>query len=102
MNSSLSDYGVDVNAINACISEDITKVLSGDKNSLNIKGVNNLDYYIDVIRGIVGKEDDIEIEDFNGWEMDFYHEFIFNEKDFVFYGSVFYNEYTIERHRWYQ
>lgn len=99
MNSSLYDYGVDVDAINACIREDISKVLSGDKNSLNIRGINNFNYYINIIREIVEEEDGIEIEDFNGWRMDFYYEFIFNKKDFVFYGCVFDNAYTIERHR---
>jgi hypothetical protein len=98
MNSSLSQYDVNVDAINVCIREDISKVLSGDKNCLNIRGIHNFNYYINIIREMVGDEDGIEIEDFNGWKMDFYHEFIFNKKDFVFYGCVFDNTYTIERH----
>ena len=79
------------------IREDISKVLSGEKDCLKISGIHNFDYYLDVIREIVGDEDPIEIEDFNGWEMDFYYEFIFKEKDYIFHGSVYHNAYTIER-----
>ena len=102
MNSSLSQYGANVDAINVSIREDISKVLSGEKDCLNISGIHNFNYYLDVIREIVGDEDGIEIEDFNGWEMDFYYEFIFNKKDFVFHGCVHDNAYTIKRRGWYQ
>jgi len=94
--NSLSDYGVNVDAINLSIREDISKVLYGDKESFKIECIHNFDYYLYAIREIVN-EDPIEIEDFNGWEMDFYYEFEFNKNHFVFYGSVFYNRYTLER-----
>jgi hypothetical protein len=95
--NSLSDYGVNVDAINASIREDISKVLSGDKDSFKIKGINNFDYYLDIIREIVEEEDPIEIEDFNGWQNDFYYEFSFNKNHFAFWGAIYYNSYTLER-----
>jgi hypothetical protein len=96
--NSLSNYGVNVDAINASIREDISKVLyGGDKGTFKIECIHNFDHFVNIIREIVGDEDPIEIEDFNGWENDFYYEFSFNKNHFAFWGTIYYNRYTLER-----
>ena len=91
----LNSFGVNTQAIHDFIREDLNKVLSGQRKSYSVSDLFRYDYYHYLISELIGEP--LEIEDFNGWEQDFCHQFEFNGEKFVFYGSVWENSYTIQR-----
>jgi hypothetical protein len=93
--NNLSSYGVDIDFIDKTIRQEIFEVLNGDKHSFEIENIYYFDHYVDIIRSIVKEEDPIEIEDFNGFEGDFYYKFQYKNKSFAFKGSTYYNSYFL-------
>ena len=90
-------YIPNINEVNCLIIKDLEKLFSGEINSFELSGINNYDWLHISINNILGKGNYLEIDNFNGWNQDFYYEFSFSGNAYVFYGSITDNSYTIDR-----
>jgi len=91
----LSELGIDIENINIKIKDKFIKVLNGELESFQISDINNFSFYLDIINSFLDDPIDIADIDFNGYDEDFYLEFSFKNRKFVFEGAVFYNNYKI-------
>ena len=91
----LSELGIDIENINIKIKDKFIKVLNGELESFQISDINNFSFYLDIINSFLDDPIDIADIDFNGYDEDFYLEFSFKNRNFIFEGAVFYNNYKI-------
>jgi hypothetical protein len=93
----LSELGIDIDIekINIKIKDKFVKVLNGELESFQISDINNFSFYLDIINSFLDDPIDIGDIDFNGYDDDFHHEFSFKNRNFIFEGALFYNNYKI-------